>query len=174
MSGPERPQEPYRIITDKPVEIISPIQGKRIYVSLSPNGALLTRMEDLTQPEERRLEAETQFTNVVRPLIVYSLENQAVQARPGSEEIGPELAALDWDAQFQMGVASLEDIHLSNKQIREMIINQGKQFTAGQEHMGFMPSTVSEQVVRLNRFVDDYFIEKARQQSQPQRGRHSR
>lgn len=172
MPNPERSPEPHRIITDDTVfEIINPKQGKRIYLTLSPDGTLTTRLEDLTPPEELKLEAESQFTSIVRHLILYSVENQAAQVRPGSEEVGPELAALDWEAQFRQGVIALTDMHLSNREIQQMVRGQGRLFTIGQEHIGFTPSIIKEQVVRLNRFVADYFNNRAKQQSQMQRGR---
>ena len=170
-------QEPQRIITDNTsFEIIIPNIGKRIYLTYTPEGALITLLESLTQPEEERLALETHFTGVVREMMIHSLEFKAGRLVPGSETITHELEALDLEAPFKDGVSKLADMHYSNTRVKTLVTDQAKLFSAGETHMGFMPSIVKEEVVKLHGIIEDYYNQRAKQHtgSRPRRPNSSR
>lgn len=160
MSSPESTQ---RIISDSNVlEIISPQNNRRLFVTIGQYNTVTTRIEALTGKEEQKLAAEAHFTETTRHLIHSMLELDAAKLAPGSEVTSPDLSVIAYQGQFEDATRQLARLGYSDKSVQRLIQTQGRLVTLGEEHMGEIPTIVREKVFALGNEVKDIYLEMAR------------
>ena len=143
-------------------EIKIPNIGKKVLLKVSPDGFVSTKVETLNTANEEKLKAEAQFTEITRNLISERLRRKAAKQMPGSEEIGLELSADSLEKQFGQTAETLLGMGYTESKIKKLVMEQGKQFTIGETHMGEMPSIVKEEVMDLNTSIQGLFGKKIR------------
>lgn len=154
--GAERTDQPQRIVTDSTsFDIILASRGKRLFLQYTPEENLITRVEDLTKPEEDRITAETEFTGITRDLIMYGLGYKGAKVSPGSEEIGPEMDVFDQEKLFTRRASQLaRDFDYPVARVKELVSDVGKLVKPSEIRIGFLLPVVKEEIARLHGLVD--------------------
>jgi hypothetical protein len=155
---PQEKGKPYEIISHtNSLRITFPEIGTGISLVALPGGHYKAKGEILRSFKEECLLAEVQFTETTRKLIAKRLEDKAAMQFPGSEEIGPETSVASLKVEFKQNIEDLRKKGYSEERIMKMLKDQGKQFTAGETHMGQMPPVVKEEVTNLNTVIYNIF-----------------
>lgn len=146
-------------------------EGVMVDVSVTADKNVQATHADLTPKDLAAIEAENQFSRVVRQDICSYLQWQASKLTPGSEVVAAELEHLGNRELFKQGVTALRSLQYHPDQVKDLVLGEGHLVEVGVAYMGQkIPHIVLEEVSVLSRYVDVFYInEERREQDKAQK-----
>lgn len=161
---------PRVIVSGERVHIDFVNQGVSVDVSIDAKKGVQATPVNLSPRDLAAIEAENQFSQVVRQDIGSYLQWQASKLMPGSEEVAAEMELMRNRELFKQGVTTLRSLKYNPTQVKDLVTGQGRLIEVGATYMGEkIPRIVSEEVGTLNKYVDVFYKrEERREQKEAQ------
>lgn len=140
-------------------------EGVMVDVLVTADKNVQATHTNLTPQDLAAIEAENQFSGVIRQDIGSYLQWQASKLTPGSEVVAAEIEHLGNRELFKQGVTTLRHLQYHPDQVKELVLGEGRLLEVGLAYMGQkIPHIVSEEVSVLNRYVDVFYINEERRE----------
>jgi hypothetical protein len=151
-------QETRRILSNKSsFEITVPHVGRKIFLKITPDGFLSTKVEILKPEDKERFQVTIQLAETTRDLIDKRIKSKAAKLVPGSESVGLEMSIATLEEEFDQKVMDLRKMNFPENMLKNIVLDQGKQINFGEIHMGEMSPVVKEEVVALNAKIGNFY-----------------
>lgn len=151
-------QESRKIISNKnSFEITVPHFGRKIFLKISPDGFISTKVEMLKSVDKERLQTVVQLAETTRSLMDKRIKSKAAKLTPGSESDGLEVSIASLEEDFEQKVRGLRKMGFAEDSLKKIVLEQGKQINFGETHMGEVPTVVKEEVVALSTKIAEFY-----------------